>query len=78
MLILTRKLNESITIGEKIKITILEIEKGQVRLGIDAPKHIAIFRKEVYERIQEENKKAVVSKKSELIRLMKGGLVTKK
>jgi len=58
MLILTRKLNESITIGDDVKITVLEIEKGHVRLGIDAPRHISIHREEVYERIREENLKA--------------------
>lgn len=58
MLILTRKLNESITIGDDVKITVLEIEKGHVRLGIDAPRHISIHREEVYERIREENNKA--------------------
>jgi len=58
MLILTRKLNESITIGDDVKITVLEIEKGHVRLGIDAPRHISIHREEVYERIREENHKA--------------------
>lgn len=57
MLILTRKLNESITIGDEVKITVLEIEKGHVRLGIDAPRHISIHREEVYERIREENSK---------------------
>ncbi len=57
MLILTRKLNESITIGDDVKITVLEIEKGHVRLGIDAPRHISIHREEVYERIREENSK---------------------
>ncbi|MFZ5515334.1 MAG: carbon storage regulator CsrA [Candidatus Zhuqueibacterota bacterium] len=58
MLILTRKLNESITIGDDVKITVLEIEKGHVRLGIEAPRHISIHREEVYERIREENHKA--------------------
>lgn len=58
MLILTRKLGESITIGDEIKIQVLEIKGKQVRLGIDAPKKFSIHREEIYQRIQEENKLA--------------------
>jgi carbon storage regulator len=55
MLILTRKLGEKITIGDDITITLVEIKGTQVKLGIDAPKHIEIYRQEVYERIRQEN-----------------------
>jgi carbon storage regulator len=55
MLILTRKLGEKITIGDDITITLVEIKGTQVKLGIDAPKHIEIHRQEVYERIRQEN-----------------------
>jgi carbon storage regulator len=48
MLILTRKLGESITIGDDIKITFLETKGKQVRIGIDAPPHIAVHREEIY------------------------------
>ena len=58
MLILTRKSGESITIGDEIKIQVIEIKGKQVRLGIDAPKKFAIHREEVYIRIQEENRRA--------------------
>ena len=58
MLILTRKLGESITIGDDIKIQVLEIKGKQVRLGIDAPRKYSIHREEIYQRIQEENKLA--------------------
>jgi len=58
MLILTRKLGENIRIGDKIKIIILEIKGGQVKLGIEAPPHVAVHREEIYERIQEENRRA--------------------
>ncbi len=58
MLILTRKLGESITIGDDIKIVILEIKGKQVRIGIDAPRKYSIHREEVYQRIQEENRMA--------------------
>ncbi len=59
MLILTRKIGESIVIGDDIKITVVNIEGSQVRLGINAPRSIAVHREEVYERIVEENKMAV-------------------
>ena len=55
MLILTRKLGETINIGDDITVTLLEIKGTQVKLGIDAPKTIEIHRQEVYERIREEN-----------------------
>lgn len=78
MLILTRKLNESIIIGDDVVVTIVEIEKGHVRLGVKAPKDIPVHRKEIYERIQEENIKAATSKKTELLRLTKGWNKAKK
>ena len=55
MLILTRKLGEKITIGDDITITLVEIKGTQVKLGIEAPKHVEIHRQEVYERIRQEN-----------------------
>jgi carbon storage regulator len=58
MLILTRKLGENIRIGDKIKVTILDIKGGQVKLGIEAPPEIAVHREEIYERIREENERA--------------------
>lgn len=61
MLVLRRKLNESIKIGDDIEITVLAIEGEQIKLGIDAPKHIEIHRKEVYVSIQQENNEAASS-----------------
>jgi carbon storage regulator len=55
MLILTRKLGERITIGNDIVISLLEIKGSQVKLGIEAPKGISIYRQEIYERIRREN-----------------------
>ena len=55
MLILTRKSGEKITIGDDIVIRVLEIRGSQVKLGINAPKGVAVHRSEIYERIQEEN-----------------------
>jgi len=55
MLILTRKLGEKINIGDDITVTLVEIKGTQVKLGIEAPKTIEIHRREIYERIREEN-----------------------
>jgi len=69
MLILTRKLGESITIGDDIKITIMGVRGRQVRLGIIAPQKVTIHREEIYFKIQEENKKAVSSSVDEISRM---------
>jgi len=58
MLILTRKFGQRIRIGDKIKIVILDVKGGQVKLGIDAPPNITAHREEVYQRIREENRRA--------------------
>jgi carbon storage regulator len=71
MLILTRKLGESITIGDDIKITVLGIHGRQVRLGVIAPQKVVVHREEVYFKIQEENKKATQVAKTEVIQLAK-------
>lgn len=58
MLVLTRKLNQSIIIGDNIEIVVLEVRGEQVRIGIKAPKDVSVHRKEVYEQIADENKGA--------------------
>lgn len=58
MLVLSRKSEESIILGQDIEIKILAIEEDRVKLGITAPKDIEIHRKEIYLQIQEENKTA--------------------
>lgn len=55
MLILTRKIGESIIIGDNITVKIVETGKNSVRIGIDAPKEITVLRQEVFESIQKEN-----------------------
>ena len=61
MLILTRKPGESLFIGDSIKITIVEMKGHQIRVGIDAPKDMRIYREEIYYQILEENKQAAES-----------------
>lgn len=58
MLVLTRKLHQSIVIGDQIEVVVLEVRGEQVRLGIKAPKDVTVHRKEIYEQIQEENKES--------------------
>jgi carbon storage regulator len=56
MLVLTRKVGQSIVIGEDVEVVVLEVRGEQVRIGIKAPKHVMVHRKEVYEQIQSETK----------------------
>jgi carbon storage regulator len=55
MLVLTRRPGESIVIGQDIVITVIEIKGGQVRIGIDAPREIDVYREEIYEQVRQEN-----------------------
>lgn len=70
MLILTRKLGESITIGDDIKVTVLGIYGRQVRLGIEAPLKVVVHREEIYVKIQNENQKAARTIKEDLANVM--------
>ena len=58
MLILSRKINEKIMIGDDISVSIIEIRGDQVRIGVDAPKSVKVFRQEVFDAIKAENKEA--------------------
>ncbi|MEI7906876.1 MAG: carbon storage regulator CsrA [Bacteroidota bacterium] len=66
MLILSRKVEEEIKIGDSITIKVLGIHEGQVRIGIDAPKDLKIFRSEIYQLIQQENADAAKATKSDV------------
>ncbi len=58
MLVLTRRLNQSIKIGDDIEITVIEVRGDQVRLGVAAPRDVSVHRKEIYLQIQQENRAA--------------------
>jgi carbon storage regulator len=58
MLILSRKMGESIHLGDSVTVTVLGVARGQVKIGIDAPREISVHRDEVYRRIQEQRKRA--------------------
>ena len=71
MLVLTRKLNEVIVINDDIEIVIVDIDKDRVKLGINAPKSMKIFRKELLEPIENENLEATSAQKPDLSGLQK-------
>ena len=61
MLILSRKINEKIMIGDEISVSIIEIRGDQVRIGVEAPKSVKVFRQELFDAIKAENKAAAQS-----------------
>jgi carbon storage regulator len=71
MLVLTRRPGESIVVGQDIVVTVIEIKGGQVRIGIDAPREVQVYREEIYEQVRQENLSAVAS--AEEVRRAIGG-----
>ena len=61
MLVITRKVNESLVIGGDIEISVVSVEDGKIRLGVNAPREVKIYRKEIYEEIKAENRRAAVT-----------------
>ena len=69
MLVLTRRVDESIIIGDDIRIVVVDVRGEQVKLGIEAPRHIPVHREEVYREIQEENRRAAMARADDVERL---------
>lgn len=65
MLILTRKVGEALMVGDDVNITVLGVKGNQVRIGVSAPKEVAVHREEIYQRIQKEKNQADLGKESE-------------
>lgn len=77
MLVLSRQRDETIMIGDEVEITVVDIRGDKVRLGINAPRHIQVHRKEVYDAIKRENQSAAQLKTDEVPGLTKGKEDTK-
>jgi carbon storage regulator len=75
LLILTRKIGETVAIGDEVKVRVVEVKGRQVRLGITAPAALAVHREEVFQRIQEQNRRSTEVSLSDLEVL--AGLLTR-
>jgi carbon storage regulator len=62
MLILTRRIGETLMVGDEVTVTVLGVKGNQVRLGVNAPKDVAVHREEIYQRIQSEKSDDLVNK----------------
>jgi carbon storage regulator len=61
MLVLSRKVNQSIMVGDNVRVVVVAVDRDQVKLGIEAPREIAVHRSEIYEEIQRSNRSAAAS-----------------
>jgi len=73
MLVLSRQRDETIMIGDDVEITVVDIRGDKVRLGINAPRHIQVHRKEVYEAIKRENQQAANLTPTDVAPAIEGG-----
>lgn len=71
MLVLTRKRGQSIIVGDDIEVTILEIDRDHVKLGINAPRSVKVYRRELYEEIKKTNVASIVKSKDLIEELLK-------
>lgn len=67
MLILTRRPGESLYLGEDIKITVLNVQGKQIKIGLDVPSDMTVYREELYQRVREQNRAALQSTDSDLL-----------
>ncbi|MBC7360555.1 MAG: carbon storage regulator CsrA [Desulfacinum sp.] len=72
MLILTRKVGEAIRIGDDIQVVVTAVDQNKVKVGIKSPRHVPIFREELYQKIQEENRQAAAIGADDLDDLLQG------
>ena len=78
MLILTRKKDEAIRLGEDIRIVLVQVKGGQVRIGIECPSHVRVLREELYEAVRQENLNALSTDPGEVSTLPKRSDVSQK
>lgn len=71
MLVLSRKAGESIRIGDDIEVVVTAIDQNKVKIGIRSPRHIPVYREELYQKIQEDNLKAASVKTGDLDEMLK-------
>ena len=67
MLILTRRVGETLTIGDEVKVTVLGVKGNQVRIGVDAPRDVTVHREEIYDRIKKEKEQRMYAIKAKLL-----------
>ncbi|WP_299394446.1 carbon storage regulator CsrA [uncultured Desulfovibrio sp.] len=69
MLILSRRAGESIYIGDNIRVSVLKIQGSQIKLGFEVPENVGVYREEVYNRIREQNQKALDVSNDDLLKM---------
>ncbi len=69
MLVLTRRKGEALVLGDDVEITVLEVSRHQVKLGVQAPRSVPVYRKEIYEKVREANRAAASSSDSQVLGL---------
>ena len=69
MLILSRRAGASVYIGDTIRVCVLKIQGSQIKIGFDVPEHVSVYREEVYERIREQNQKALEVSNEDLLKM---------
>lgn len=78
MLILTRRPGESIHLGDNIKITVLSVKGKQIKIGLDVPEDLPVYREELYLKVQEQNRMAAQSREQDLLAVTQLWRKTKK
>jgi len=69
VLVLTRRKGEALVLGDDVEITVLEVSRHQVKLGVQAPRSVSVYRKEIYEKVREANRAAASSSDSQVLGL---------